>query len=60
MKTYITVYELPTMQMTTDMDGNRTSIVVNGLKEFMWVPGKNVIVHSSFPPGENAKPRVTF
>jgi len=33
-KTYITVYKLPTMEMTQDSDGNKTSIFVDGLKEF--------------------------
>lgn len=37
-----------------------TSVLVEGLKEFVWVPNKNVIAHASFPPGENTMPRVTF
>lgn len=59
-KTYITVYELPSMKMLEDSDGNRTSVFVDGLKEFMWAPHKNVIVYTAFPTGENVFPRVNF
>ena len=59
-KTYITVYQLPSMQMCEDSDGNKTSIPVNGIKEFMWAPNRNIIVYASFPQGENVMPRVTF
>jgi len=59
-KTYVTVYQLPSMQMTEDYDGNKTSIFVDGLRDFTWAPHKNVLVYTSFPSGENVFPRVTF
>mmetsp|Transcript_216 Transcript_216/g.392 ORF Transcript_216/g.392 Transcript_216/m.392 type:complete len:732 (+) Transcript_216:22-2217(+) len=60
-KTYIAVYELPSMKMIEDSDNNRTSIFVDGLREFTWAPNANVIVHTSFPiVSENALPRITF
>jgi len=48
------------MQMCKDSDGNKTSIVVDGLNEFTWAPHKNVLVYTSFPEGETVFPRVTF
>ena len=59
-KTYITVYELPTMKMLEDMDGNRTSIPVDGLRDFFFMPNKNLIAHTSFPADDNVMPRITF
>lgn len=59
-KTYITIYELPTMTMCQDSEGNKTSIFVDGLKEFTWAPHKNVLVYTSFPEGETVFPRVSF
>jgi len=50
-KSFITVYELPSMKMCEDGDNNRTSIYVDGLKEFKWAPHKNVLIYSSFPEG---------
>jgi hypothetical protein len=54
------VYELPSMKMLKDQDGNRTSILIDGLDDFVWAPHKNVLVYSSFPAGENSLPRVSF
>jgi len=48
------------MISTTDTDGNKTPIPVNGLDAFMWMPYRNILVYTSFPSDENAKPRVTF
>jgi hypothetical protein len=48
------------MKMIEDSDGNRTSIYVEGLKEFMWAPNKNVLISTSFPAGENVFPRINF
>jgi len=59
-KTYVTVYELPSMKMCEDGDENRTSIFVDGLREFKWAPHRNVIIHTSFPEGENVYPRISF
>jgi len=59
-KSFIAVYELPTMKMIEDSDGNRSSIYVEGLNEFQWAPNKNVLIHTSFPAGENVFPRISF
>lgn len=48
------------MVSCADADGNKTPIPVNGLDAFLWMPNRNVLVYSSFPADENAKPRVTF
>lgn len=58
-KTFITVYELPSMKMIEDMDKNRTSISIEGLREFAFIEGKNIIIATSFPEGENQMPRVS-
>jgi uncharacterized protein with WD repeat len=59
-KAFIGVYELPSMKMILDGDGNRTSVAVDGLRDFKWAPNANMIVHTSFPTAENAFPRITF
>jgi uncharacterized protein with WD repeat len=48
------------MKMIVDMDGNRTSIPIEGLKEFHWAPHRNMLIFNSFPKGENIMPRTTF
>lgn len=57
-KTFVTVYEMPDCTLIQDQYGDKTSIYVEGLKDFSWAPHKNVITHASFPEGENAYPRV--
>ena len=59
-KSYISVYELPSMKMTKDSDDHPTSIFVDNIKEFMWAPHKNCIIHTSFPESSNTYPRITF
>lgn len=59
-KTYITIYELPSMKLLKDVDGNRTSIPADGLKEFQFLPGRNIIIFTQFPPEVNMLPRITF
>lgn len=59
-KTYIRVYQLPEMQACADAEGNKSPIYVNGLDCFLWMPNRNVLVYSSFPNDDNAKPRITF
>lgn len=45
------------MEMCRDEFGNKASIKVDGLKEFIWAPNQNVLVHTSFPENdENALP----
>lgn len=46
--------------MVEDSDGNRSSIYVEGLKEFLWARNKNVLIYTSFPEGENVYPRISF
>ena len=48
------------MKMTKDSDGHPTSIYIDGVKDFQWTPHKNVIIHTSFPTGDNVYPRITF
>ena len=61
-KTYIRIYEIKENEVvsTQDSDGNKTPIPVNGLQKFLWMPNRNVLVYSSIPSDENAKPRITF
>ena len=59
-KSYLTVFELPSMKMCEDQDGYRSSIFVDGLKEFKWAPHKNVLIYTSFPEGTNVYPRISF
>ena len=47
------------MKMTKDSDGHLTSIFVDGVKEFLWAPHKNVIIHTSFPGGD-VFPKISF
>ena len=44
----ISVYSLPTMEMISNREGQKKSITVNGIKDWMWVPGKNMLVYSCF------------
>lgn len=59
-KTFISVYELPSMSMCSDSEGNKTSIFVDGLRDFTWSPHRNVLVYTSFPQGETVFPRINF
>jgi hypothetical protein len=59
-KTYVAVYELPSMKMTQDSDGNRNLIPVEGLTQFSFLPGRNIMVLNSFPEGDNQMPRTIF
>lgn len=59
-KSYISVFELPSMSLCQDNDGHKTSIFIDGLKDFTWSPHKNVLVYTSFPEGDNVFPRVNF
>lgn len=60
MRTYISIYALEDCKLIKDSHGDRTSIYVEGLDSFSWAPHKNAIVHTSFPSGENALPRITI
>lgn len=54
----MSVYSLPSMEMLADSDGNKRSITIDGLEEFLWSPNSNFFVYTAFP--ENAHPRVGF
>ena len=57
-KVYVSIFEMPSCKLLKDDQGDRTSIYVEGLRDFEWAPHKNVIVYTSFPEGENAYPRI--
>lgn len=59
-KTLISIFELPSMKLLKDLDGNRTSIPVDGLQEFQFMPNKPILVYSSAPKDTNMLPRITF
>jgi len=44
----ISVYSLPSMEMIARSDGQKKSITIGGIKDWMWVPGKNLIAYSCF------------
>lgn len=48
------------MKMAEDMDGQRTSIHVEGLTEFHWSPNKLMLIFTAFPEAENIVPRCVF
>lgn len=60
MRTYISIYGLEDCKLIKDSQGDRTSIYVEGLDDFSWAPHKNALVHTSFPSGDNALPRITI
>jgi len=57
-KSYISVYEVTStlVKIAKDNNDDRTSIHVDGLSDFLWAPHKNMIIHTSFPSGENVYP----
>lgn len=58
-KTGISVYTLPTMELIQISEGVKKSITVEGVEDVMWAPNRNVLVYSAFP-GENQHPRIGF
>ena len=58
-KTGISVYTLPTMELIATADGIKKSITVDGIEDVMWSPSRNFLVYTAFP-GENQHPRVGF
>jgi len=45
----ISIYEFPTMQMTKDASGKRTSIRVNNIQKFIWYERENLLVCACYP-----------
>jgi hypothetical protein len=58
-KTGISVYTLPTMELIVNEEGSKKSITIDGIQDVMWAPHKNFVVYTAFP-GENQHPRVGF
>jgi translation initiation factor 3 subunit B len=44
----ISVYSLPSMEMIARADGQKKSITIEGIKDWMWIPGKDAIAYSCF------------
>lgn len=59
LKTGISVYQLPSMELIQTADGVKKSITVDGIDEVMWSPNKNFLVYTAFP-GDKQHPRVGF
>lgn len=58
-KTGISVYQLPSMELIATSDGIKKSITVDGIEDLMWSPSRNCLVYTAFP-GDNQHPRVGF
>ena len=44
----ITVFELPSMQILQNRDGQKKSITIDGIKDWDWCPTRNTLVYSCF------------
>jgi len=44
----ITVFELPSMQILTNRDGQKKSITIEGIKDWEWAPARNTLIYSCF------------
>ncbi len=58
-KTGVSVYSLPSMELIQTSDGVKKSITIEGVQDIMWAPNRNFFVYTAFP-GENQHPRVGF
>jgi len=58
-KTGISVYQLPSMELIQTSDGAKKSITVEGIMDVKWAPNRNALAYTAFP-GENQHPRVGF
>ena len=52
LKTGVSVYTLPSMELISTSDGVKKSITVDGIEDIVWAPNKNVLVYTAFP-GDN-------
>mmetsp|Transcript_26179 Transcript_26179/g.18579 ORF Transcript_26179/g.18579 Transcript_26179/m.18579 type:complete len:135 (+) Transcript_26179:997-1401(+) len=59
-KTGISVYELPSMQLQANSEGQKKSITIEAIEDFAWAPNKNLLVYTMFPEGNNTHPRIGF
>lgn len=46
------MFELPSMQLLSNSEGQKRSITIKGITDWMWVPGKNYLVYTAFFPQE--------
>ena len=44
----ITVFELPSMQILQNKDGQKKSITIAGIKDWAWAPARNALIYSCF------------
>ena len=44
----ITVYELPTMEILKNAQGQKKSITIPGIKDWYWAPTRNTLIYSCF------------
>ena len=44
----ITVFELPSMQILTNNQGQKKSITIAGIKDWHWAPQRNTLIYSCF------------
>lgn len=48
-KTGVSVYSLPSMELIQTSDGVKKSITVEGIEDIMWAPNRNTLVYTAFP-----------
>ena len=44
----VTVFELPSMQILQNKDGQKKSITISGIKDWEWAPSRNTLIYSYF------------
>lgn len=49
----LSVYTLPSMQLLANSEGQKKSITVNGVKDWFWMPNRNMIVYTTFFANED-------
>lgn len=54
----LSVFTLPSMQLLQNKEGQKKSITVEGVTDWMWCPNKNMIVYTAFYKQEEDKPKV--
>lgn len=47
-KTGITVFELPSMQILQNNQGQKKSITIDGIRDWEWAPSRNTLIYSCF------------
>lgn len=54
----LSVYQLPSMELIINSEGQKKSISVDGIEDWQWSPKRNFIVYTAFPDDQH--PRVGF